>query len=166
MRVSRDAIVAVLLLAFCGVMWHASYGIELKNYASLQSTVWPRIILGALALFSALMLAAAIAKPRWADAETTTPTERDAGVLGWLLHYRNALIIYVLFLAFLLTLPKLGMLLGGGLFVFLSLTALGRPTPRLIGVHALVAVLAIGGMWAIFTFGLGVILPEGELIRL
>lgn len=166
MRVSRDAIVAVLLLAFCGVMWQASYDIELTNYGTLPSSVWPRIILGALAIFSALLLITAIAKSEPADANAAAAIERDAGILGWFRHFRNAIIIYVLFLGFLLTLPTFGMLLGGGLFVFLALTALGPLTPYLIGKHALVAALAIGGMWAIFTFGLGVILPEGELIRL
>lgn len=166
MRVSRDAVVAVLLLAFCGVMWHASYDIELTNYGTLPSSVWPQIVIAALAVFSALMLLTTIAGRSKIEPGVAEPRAGDTGLGGWFRHYRNAIVIYVLFLAFLLSLPILGMLIGGGLFVFLALTALGRPTPRLIGLHLLVAALSIGGMWAIFTFGLGVILPEGEIIRL
>jgi len=54
--------------------------------------------------------------------------------------------------------------LAGALFVFLALTALGRPSPKLIAIHAAVAVASIGIMWSVFTFGLRVILPQGEIL--
>ena len=47
---------------------------------------------------------------------------RGAAFKGWLGRYRNALACYGLFLVFLLTLPWLGMLIGGTLFVFAVLT--------------------------------------------
>ena len=60
--------------------------------------------------------------------------------------------------------PLLGMLIGGLLFVFLMLSVLGGMAPRQMALHAVIAVAAVGVMWSIFTFGLGVFLPEGELI--
>lgn len=157
MSVSRDTIVAILLLAFCGVLWHASYDIEITSYGTMASTVWPRIIIVALGVFSALLLLQSLIRrdDARADEGPVEPLHK---------RYRNAAIIYSLFLLFLLTLPTLGMHLGGALFVFLSLTALGRPTPRLIALHAAVAVASIGVMWSIFTFGLRVILPQGEIL--
>jgi len=50
------------------------------------------------------------------------------------------------------------------LFVFFALTFLGSLELRLVPIHAAVAVGTVGAMWAIFTFGLRVFLPEGELI--
>jgi hypothetical protein len=32
-------------------------------------------------------------------------------------------------------------------------------------VHAIIAVVAVGGMWSLFTYGLGVILPQGEILE-
>ncbi len=159
MSVSRDTIVAILLLAFCGLLWQASYEIEITTYGTMQSSVWPRIIIVALGIFSALLLLQSILRP-----DRSTAAETDAPSAPAHVRYRNAGIIYVLFLLFLLTLPTLGMLLGGTLFVFLSLSALGRPSPRLIAIHAAVAVVSVGAMWTIFTFGLRVMLPQGEIL--
>ncbi|WP_420562121.1 tripartite tricarboxylate transporter TctB family protein [Thalassobaculum sp.] len=159
MSVSRDTIVAILLLAFCGLLWQASYDIEITTYGTMQSSVWPRIIIVALGVFSALLLLQSIRQP-----DRSTPAPDEGASRPWHVRYRNAGLIYVLFLLFLLTLPTLGMLLGGALFVFLSLTALGRPTVRLVPVHAAVAIVSVGAMWAIFTFGLRVILPQGEIL--
>jgi cytochrome c biogenesis protein ResB len=44
------------------------------------------------------------------------------------------------------------------------MSVLGGWSPRLIVLHAAIAVLSVGAMWSIFTFGLRVMLPEGELI--
>lgn len=157
MSVSRDTIVAILLLAFCGVLWHASYDIEITNYGTMPSTVWPRIVIVAIGAFSALLLLRSLMLRE-------EPADDAAPKAPFFQRYRNAGIIYALFLLFLLTLPTLGMHLGGALFVFLALTALGRPSARLIAIHALIAIVSIGVMWSIFTFGLRVILPQGEIL--
>ena len=73
--------------------------------------------------------------------------------------------VFALFLVYLLTLPVLGMLLGGTAFVFLLLCALGGWHSRALAVHAIIAVVAVGGMWSLFTYGLGVILPQGEILE-
>ena len=70
-----------------------------------------------------------------------------------------------MFFAFLISLPVLGMLIGGVSFVFLLLTALGGWAPKQLVVHAVVAVGTIGSMWSLFTFGLGVMLPVGEIFN-
>jgi putative tricarboxylic transport membrane protein len=54
-------------------------------------------------------------------------------------------------------------LLGGVLFVFGTLTALGRRDGRGLIVHAAIALGTIGFMWGVFTYGLHVMLPQGEL---
>ena len=52
------------------------------------------------------------------------------------------------------------------LFVFGLLTFLGGFSIKKSTNHLIISVVTIGVMWSIFTFGLKVILPEGELIRI
>ena len=70
----------------------------------------------------------------------------------------------VVALAFLVTLPLLGMLLGGVLFVFFTLTLLGPREVRAVPRHAAISLGAVGVMWAVFTFALRVFLPAGEVL--
>jgi len=75
----------------------------------------------------------------------------------------NVFWCFLLFGLYLWSLPWLGMLVGACLFVFLLLTALGGWRPKQLLLHAAIALLTVGGMWSLFTFGLGVILPPGSL---
>jgi hypothetical protein len=68
-----------------------------------------------------------------------------------------------MFLLFLLALPYIGILIGGILFVFITQTLIGSRDIRSLILHALVSVSAVGGMWAVFRFGLGVVMPAGSL---
>lgn len=157
-RLNRDTIVAVFLLLFCGVFIAASLRIEETTYATIGADVWPQLILGLLFVLSTVYLFQSVRLPP----ESAGNRERR----GFLARYRNAIWCYGLFLVFLLTLDILGMLLGGILFVFAALTALGERTPRTIAIHAAVAVVSVGAMWAIFTLALRVILPQGVLLHI
>lgn len=161
-RVNRDVIVAVLLLVFCAALFWASYDIRETSYGTMQSHVWPRIIIVVLAFCSVLYLfRSVVAGPETeANGDHETPS---GGIVGWLSRYRNAIICFGLFLAFLFSLEWIGMLLGGILFIFLALTAMGPGGMRSHMIHAAIAVVSMGAMWSIFTFAIGVILPEGEL---
>ncbi|MEO3428709.1 tripartite tricarboxylate transporter TctB family protein [Pelagibius sp. CAU 1746] len=166
-RINRDVVVALLLLLFCGVFLWESAHIRLTDYASMNSRAWPQLVLGVLTLASLVYLWQAVTgRVAAAEQEEEAPVPAEGGILGWCLRYRNALICYALFFGFLITLDYLGMLLGGILFVFLALTLLGRPRLSLVVLHAAVAIGSVGAMWAIFTFGLRVFLPEGELLRI
>lgn len=157
-RYNRDVYVAIVLLLLWGVFFGATFYVEDLGYQTLGSEVWPRIIL--VVLLALLLGYLFQSLRRGGDPETKS----GGGIGGWLRRYRNALWIYALFFLFLITLPWLGMLIGGILFVFLTLTALGEHTPRAHLVHAMVAVGTMGAMWALFTFGLQVILPRGVLL--
>ena len=54
-------------------------------------------------------------------------------------------------------------LIGGVLFVFVLQGVLGGWAPRQLILHAGVALLTVGGMWSMFTYGLGVMLPAGMI---
>ncbi len=85
------------------------------------------------------------------------------GLIGWIIYWRNPLWCFGLFFAYLVTLPTLGSLIGGVLFVFTLMGVLGGWSARHLLQHAALALISVGGMWAIFTYGLGVFLPPGEI---
>ena len=87
------------------------------------------------------------------------------GIKGWFLTWQNPIFCFVLFFGYVASLPVLGMLIGGITFVFLLLCMLGGWSIRNLLIHALIAGISVGGMWSIFTFGLGVLLPAGEIFN-
>ena len=161
-RINRDAIVAIVLLLFSGVFFWASFDIRQPDYGTMSPAAWPRVIIAVLALLSLVYLAQSIRRgPDKAPAEE--PPVRSVG--DWFRKWRNVLWCFVLFFFYLASLPVLGMLLGGIAFVFLLLNVLGGWSARNLALHAAVAIVSIGSMWSLFTFGLGVILPTGILFN-
>ncbi len=158
-HVNRDTVVAILLLVGCGVLLNASFDIREPDYGQLSPATWPRTIVGILAFLSLIYLVQSIR--RGVPKEPVEKVKRSLG--EWIAHWRNVFFVFALFLAYLLTMPWLGMLAGGLAFVFLLLNALGGWSPRRLALHAVIAGVSVGGMWSVFTFGLGVILPRGEL---
>ncbi len=161
-RVNRDTVVAILLLVGCGVLLNASFDIREPDYGQLSPAAWPRTIVGILAFLSLIYLVQSIRQGVPEDSVEKV----KLGFVEWALQWRNVFFVFVLFFAYLIALPWLGMLVGGISFVFLLLNALGGWSPRQLALHAAIAVVSVGGMWSVFTFGLGVILPPSELFSL
>ncbi len=156
-RLSRDVYIAIFLLLLCGVFFIASFDIRDIDYGILTPAAWPRTILVALTILSLVYLVQSVRRGKPDDSEPFS-------MRGVVSKYRNPLWCYGLFLLFLLTLDYLGMLIGGVLFVFCLLTAIGGASRRNLVVHALIAVIMVGAMWSLFTYALGVIFPQGEII--
>lgn len=156
--VNRDTVIAIVLLLFCGAGYYETLQIRKTSYGSMGSEVWPQAILAILAVLTLIYLAQSV--------RSTTGVRLGGGdgLRGFVIKYQNALWCYALFTVFVFSLPKLGMLLAGIAFVFLTLTAVGNRDPRSLALHVAVAVGAVGFMWGIFTFALRVILPEGEIL--
>jgi hypothetical protein len=156
-RLNRDVYIAIVLLLLCGAFFAASFEIRNIDYGILMPAAWPRIILVALTILSLIYLVQSVRRG-------ASPADAEAlSLKGVLEKYRNPLWCYFLFLLFLLTLDYLGMLIGGVLFVFCLLTAIGGASKRNLIVHALIAIIMVGAMWALFTYALGVIFPQGEI---
>ncbi len=161
-RINRDVIIAIILLLICGLFFWSSFDIRLPDYGSLRPSTWPRVIIAALTVLSLIYLVQSLNAPREA---AETPAAKPRNVREWLANWRNVIWCFVLFFAYLMSLPILGMLIGGMLFVFLLLCALGSWSLRHLALHAAIAIATVGGMWSLFTFGLGVILPPGEILK-
>jgi hypothetical protein len=159
--VNRDTVIAVVLLMACGILLVASYEIREPDYGVLSPAVWPRVIIAVLAFLSSIYLIQSIRKGAVPAPVDETEKQTVSDFVG---HWRNVFWVFALFLLYLLTLSYLGMLISGVAFVFLLLNALGGWQPRLLFLHAAIALVTVGGMWALFTFGLRVILPPGEIL--
>jgi hypothetical protein len=158
MQINRDTIVAIILLLICGVLAQQSFEIREPGYGQMSPAVWPRAVVGVLSFLSLIYLVQSIRQG------PDAPAEGPRGVVAFVAHWRNVFWCFALFLLYLLTMPVLGMLIGGSMFVFLLLNALGGWSPRLMALHAVIALVTIGGMWGLFTFGLKVFLPPGTIL--
>ncbi len=125
-------------------------------------SAWPRVIIGILSFLSVIYLVQSLRQG--ADETESEDTAREPGIRGWVLYWRNPLWCFFLFFLYLLSLPVLGMLIGGITFVFVLQGVLGGWERKNLVLHTVVAVLAVGGMWSLFTFGLGVLLPPGMIL--
>jgi putative tricarboxylic transport membrane protein len=157
-RLSLDSVVATVLLIFGGVLLWDTFQWRRTPYSTLASSVWPRFV---LVVFFALC---AIYFIRSLRRGATGETKRQ--FLDWIVYYRNPLSCYGLFFLFLVTIPYLGMLVGGTLFVWAAQAAVGERSARAQLRHAAIAIVSVGFMWLIFTYAIGVILPDGSLLHL
>ncbi len=155
-RLNRDTVTAVLLLLFCGLLFRQTFFVRKVPFSIMGSEVWPRFILIALFILLVIYLFRSLVTP---------PKDSLSGrpLKVWIEMYRNPLWCFGMFFLFLISLPYLGMLLSGILFVFITQTIIGSRDKRSLILHALVAIGAVGGMWAVFRFGLGVVMPAASL---
>ncbi len=167
---NRDTVIAIALLLVSGVLMMASFEIREPDYGQLSPAAWPRAVVVVLAVLSFIYLIQATITGGEPGSETEPDAESPAadhlggGIRGFFGYWRNVFWCFSLFLLYLLTMPYLGMLIGSVSFVFLLLNALGGWRPRQLGLHAVIALVAMGGMWALFTFGLKVPLPPGSIL--
>lgn len=160
-RLNKDAAVAIFLLVLCGVFYAASFDIRVPTFGVLLPSTWPRVIIVALGVLSLIYLFQSLTNPeKIAEGEEVAPPQ--PGFSGWLYYWKNPIWCFVLFFAYLVTLPVFGMLISGILFVFLLLNVLGGWSARNLVFHAIVAIGCIGAMWSLFTYGLGVLLPPSD----
>jgi len=160
MNINKDTIVAIFLLLFCGIMINNSFEIEDPGYQGMKASFWPTVILCLLSVMCLVMLIKSVVYKT--DNNLDAIDENTSNIF---FKFKNALICFFMFVLFLTFLDYLGMLIGGILFVFGLLTLLGGSSPKKLFNHFIISIITIGIMWSIFTFGLKVILPEGELLR-
>jgi hypothetical protein len=154
-RLNRDAITAILLLVLCGVFFWQTFNIREVPFSQVGAEVWPRVVLIVFTFLNLIYLFKSVTEER--------PDSEPLSLRTLFIAYKNPIICFVMFFLFMLALPYLGMLVAGILFVFITQSLIGGAGPRQLLVHGIIAVLSVGGMWAVFTYALRVILPAGEL---
>ena len=156
MSFNRDSIVALCLIMASGGLMVASFNIREPDYGVLSPAAWPRLIIIIMGVLSVLYFIQSLRMP-----EANTPTEPPKSLFEFIAYWRNVFSVFIIFAAYLLALPFLGMLIGNIAFSFILLSALGGWRPFLL--HGLVAIGTSGGMWLLFTYALEVFLPRGSL---
>ncbi len=157
MTLNRDFFVAVFFLVLSLGMYATTYTLPEPMFNQLASWTWPRIILVPLGFLSLVLML----QSQKSDDETVS----FSTLRQWLVENSNPFVCFALFFGFLLFMPVLGMLIGGLIYVFLTLSVLGGWTPRLLALHAGISVVFVFGMWATFSLALGVLLPEGTILK-
>ncbi|MEP0944564.1 MAG: tripartite tricarboxylate transporter TctB family protein [Rhizobiaceae bacterium] len=162
----RDTIVSILLLLFCGFLIWAGRLIRDPQFGELSPAAWPQAVTYVLTGFCLIFFFQNVMRLRSTQPADMSPTdiERPEGLIGWLKYFGNPIACFALYFIFLMTLPFFGTLIGGSLLVFALLSLLGGIEPRQMALHAVIAVISVGAMWSIFTFGLRVLLPRGEIM--
>lgn len=158
MKINSDTSIALVLLLICGGIFINTLQMPPAMFNQMPATLWPRLIIVPLAFLSLLLLI----KAQRAEVDETVEVK---SFKDWFEYYKNPIVCFALFFAFLVTMPILGMLIGGLLYVFLTLSFLGGWAPKLMVKHGLLSIFFVVGMWAIFTQLLGVFLPEGILLK-
>ncbi|MGF1849478.1 tripartite tricarboxylate transporter TctB family protein [Vibrio lentus] len=150
--INKDSVVGLILLLGCGAFIDALDDIERTNYGTMTSNVWPTIVLSVLTTLCVIYFLTSL-----------KPVQSES--FNWKTFFpRNVAIVFTLFAGFVYSLPYLGMLIGGSTFVFLVLTMIGHKTLKYILIHMCIAIGSVAVMYVVFTFGLSVMLPEGELL--
>ncbi len=160
-RINADVVIALLLLVITSALYLDTYFYETVPGAIIGAKIWPRVVTFFIGGLSLLYLIQSISATR---PEPKDDGEQINGIAEWFHVNRNVVACFAFYGLFLASLKWLGMLIGGILFVFVTLSYLGENTRRNFIINAIVAVVCMGFMWAIFTYALGVILPQGEIL--
>lgn len=134
----------------------ASFDIREPDYGVLSPAAWPRLIIIIMGVLSVLYFVQSLRM-----AKTDTSSTQKKNLVEFMDYWRNVFSVFIIFAAYLLALPFLGMLIGNIAFSFVLLSVLGGWRPFVM--HGLVAIGTSGGMWLLFTYALEVFLPRGSL---
>ena len=156
MTFNRDSVVALCLIMASGGLMVASFDIREPDYGVLSPAAWPRLIIIIMGVLSVLYFVQSLRMPK-----TDTSNTQKKNLFEFVDYWRNVFAVFIIFAAYLLALPFLGMLIGNIAFSFVLLSVLGGWRPFIV--HGLVAVGTSGGMWLLFTYALEVFLPRGSL---
>jgi putative tricarboxylic transport membrane protein len=155
---NKDTVIAAILIAITAIFFWETFNIPKFGYASIGSEVWPRIILVPLFVLCVVYLFQSLRRKAAAEGG-------PGSIWAIVLRYRNPIMGFIVFLAFLATVDYLGMLIGGVLLTFGLLTALGNRSPKALLLHVAISLVAVGTVWSLFTFVLRVYMPEGEILH-
>ena len=165
-RISLDTGISIILLLFCGFLIWAGGQIRDPQFGELSPAAWPKGVTWVLTALCLLYFLQSVIAQRAGTHDVPEPvSDRKPGMTNWMRYYFNPIACFILYFTFLYTLPFFGTLVGGSLLVFALLSVLGGIRPRQLILHAVLAVASVGAMWSIFTFGLRVLLPRGDLFQ-
>ena len=158
MRLSTDAKLGLVLLAFCALMLWGTFLIEQRPYISLSAAVFPRVVLALLIPLCIALLVKGLRQSHGLDPHGGITL---ANVRATLIKYRTVIGSFALFFLLVAAMPVLGFLIAGSLYVAIMLWLLGPRTLREVPFIVLVSVGFAGGIFLVFRYVLFVFVPTG-----
>ena len=107
MAFNRDSIIALILIMASGGLMLASFEIREPDYGVLSPAAWPRLIIVILGILSVLYF---IQSLRMTKVENIDAPSHS--LVSFFLYWRNVFSVFIIFAAYLILLPSLGMLVG------------------------------------------------------
>ncbi|HXF79886.1 MAG TPA: tripartite tricarboxylate transporter TctB family protein [Usitatibacter sp.] len=154
----RDGIAGLVVLVVSVVLFGLTFRIQSNPLVPVSPAFYPRLVLGATAVLSALMVAIDLVKRRRAG-----PTPAPAKAAAAKPRYDMVVILFAIFAVYVLVLPYLGFRIGTAAFLAVMQYAMARPRSlRAWIVLALVALVATAATHAMFETYLQVLLPRGR----
>jgi len=110
---SRDTIVSVILLMFCGFLIWAGFLIRDPQFGELSPAAWPKGVTYVLTAFCFIFFVQSVLADRAGRTDETAPINpvRDPGLIGWVRYFFNPIVCFALYFGFLYTLPYFGTLI-------------------------------------------------------
>jgi uncharacterized membrane protein YwzB len=91
-RLNRDAVIAIVLLMACGILFWSTFSIRVPDYGQLKPSTWPQTILVVLTVLCVIYLFQSLRKgeaPRDEYDDYGDGAARRPGLAGWIAHWRN-----------------------------------------------------------------------------
>ena len=153
MRIGRDGIAGLVLLAGSLALLVESFKLPTLPIVPVGPGFYPRIVLGFIAAGSALLVLQDAARPEARPASAVSEPARN---------YRLVAIAFAIVAAYVFLLPVLGFRIATGLFVGALQAAIDLPrTPRRWALLATIAVGTAAATYLVFEKYLLVLLPRG-----
>lgn len=154
---SRDAILGIVTLAGCAVLYWATLSIETNPLVPVSPAFYPRLVVGLTAVFAAVLLVNTVLARRGAPARAA-PASAAAPP-----RYGMVVLMFAIFAGYVFALPPLGFRVATFAFVTVMQLALepARGVRRWI-VVLVVALVATLATYYIFEAYLQVLLPRGR----
>jgi len=154
----RDTIAGLAVLVVSLVLFGLTFRIQSNPLVPVSPAFYPRLVLGATAVLSALMVAIDLVKRRRAR---PSPPNAKAAVAKP--RYDMVALLFAIFAVYVLILPYLGFRIATVAFLAAMQYAMARPaTARAWVVLALVALIATAATYYMFEVYLQVLLPRGR----
>ena len=129
--------------------------IRITNIANLNSSAYPTAVAVLLFLLSGCQLAIGVKKFR-----TATPANESQKKH---IDYKTVALTFFLTVAYILLLEPAGFCISSALYIFLQIVVLCPPDKIRLGLFAVISLVVSGVIFAIFRYGLDLMLPVSPL---
>lgn len=147
-----DLYAGIILFLFSGALYYGGMTVRMIEISRYGSGFFPKILAILLAATSVFIILAGRRKALGSEESAKDDT-----------HWKGVLSTFVLMLAYMALIPKLGFMLTTAAYLFLQMNILSGKEHRKLGLFALVALVASPAIYFTFVKAFKLMLPAGIL---